>query len=317
VEKLAASEELRRSEAAAAAEQYIESSLTGLEEESGRFRYLFSRMRRAADHVLDNVVAELALSKFRPAAFELGFGRRGPLPPVTAENGVTVRLSGFVDRVDCWVHEGKRYLRVVDYKTGKKAFDFTDIENGLGLQMLLYLFTLEKEGKSLFGPEEIVPAGVLYLPARDPVVDGKRSMTDEQVRAAAGQELVRKGLVLADSAVLDAMEHTETGKYPYLPLGGKSDAAVSRDRLERLSELVEDKLHQAAGELAAGNIDADPYWRGEDKNACRWCDYAAACHFEPACGDKLRRQRALSAKEFWSALDKTDGEEEPDGHRPD
>lgn len=317
IEKLAASESLRRREATAAAEQYIAESLKDLDGESGRFRYLFGRMRRAADHVLDNVVAELASSQFRPAAFELGFGRGRDLPAVTAENGVSVRLSGFVDRVDCWEHDGKRYLRVVDYKTGKKSFDFTDIENGLGLQMLLYLFALKKDGQKLFGPEEIVPAGVLYLPARDPVVDGNRSMTDEEIRAAAAKELVRRGLVLDDPEVLSAMEHTDTGKYRYLPLGGKSDAAVSRDRLERLSELVEDKLHQAAGELAAGNIDADPYWRGEDKNACRWCDYAAACHFEPACGDKLRRQRALSAKEFWSALDKTDGEEEPDGHRPD
>jgi ATP-dependent helicase/nuclease subunit B len=179
--------------------------------------------------------------------------------------------------------------------------------------MLLYLFALEKDGQTVFGPEEIVPAGVLYLPARDPVVDGKRSMTEDEIRAAAGKELVRRGLILNDPDVLDAMEHTDTGKYRYLPLGGKSDAAVSRAQMDRLSQLVEDKLHQAAGELAVGNIDADPYWRGEDKNPCRWCDYAAACHFESACGDRLRRQRALSAKEFWSSLDADGGKEETDG----
>lgn len=308
LERLAASEELRRAEAARAAEIYIEQSLQGVEE-SGRFRYQFERMRRAADHVLDNAVAELTASDFRPAAFELGFGRKGGLPAVTAENGVTVRLSGLVDRVDCWEHDGKRYLRVVDYKTGKKAFDFTDIQNGLGLQMLLYLFALEKEGKAVFGSEEIVPAGVLYLPARDPVVDGSRSMTAEEIRAAADKELVRKGLLLDDPEVLDAMEHTGDGKCRYLPIGGRSEATVSREQMKRLAELVEDKLHSAAGDLAAGNIDADPYWRGEDHNACRWCDYAAACHFETACGDKLRRQRALSAKEFWADVSADEGKE--------
>lgn len=311
IEKLAESEELRRAEAARAAEIYINESLQGLEEESGRFRYLFGRMRRAADHVVDNTIAELAASKFRPAAFELAFGRKGGLPAVTAENGVTVRLSGLVDRVDCWVHEGKRYLRVVDYKTGKKAFDFTDIQNGLGLQMLLYLFALEKEGKAVFGPEEIVPAGVLYLPARDPVVNGKRAMTPEQVRQETDKELLRKGLVLDDPEVLAAMEDTAGGKNRYLPLGPRSDAAVSREQMTRLARLVEEKLHAAAGELAAGNIDADPYWRGEDRNACLWCDYAAACHFESTCGDKIRRQRALSGKEFWAGV--TESDEKEDG----
>lgn len=312
IKKLAESEQLRRAEAARAAEIYIEEALEGVEE-SGRFRYQFGRMRRAADHVLDNAVAELAVSEFRPAAFELPFGREDGLPAVTAENGVTVSLSGLVDRVDCWEHDGRRYLRVVDYKTGKKAFDFTDIQNGLGLQMLLYLFTLEKEGKAVFGPEEIVPAGVLYLPARDPIVDGNRSMTAEEVRAAADKELVRKGLLLNDAEMLEAMERTGDGKCRYLPIGGRSESTVTREQMERLAELVQDKLYHVAGDLAAGNIDADPYWRGEERNACRWCDYAAACHFETACGDKLRRQRALSAKEFWAQLDAEGKEDDENG----
>ena len=310
--RLAEDEGLRRSEADRAAGQYIEESLRGLDEEGGRFRYLFGRMRRAADQVLDNAVAELAASDFRPAAFELAFGRHGDLPEVTADNGVTVRLSGKVDRVDSWLHDGKRYLRVVDYKTGKKAFDYTDLQNGLGLQMLLYLCALEREGQRFFGPEEIVPAGVLYLPARSPVINGPRSMTEGEIRAAADKELVRRGLVLDEPEVVAAMEHTQTGKHRFLPLDGRTDAPVSREQLERLERLAEERLAEAAGELAAGNIDADPYWRGEDHNACRWCDYAAACHFEPACGDRRRRQRALSAKEFWARMDETG--EEGDGH---
>ena len=35
---------------------------------------------------------------------------------------------------------------VVDYKTGRGSFDLTEVWHGLGLQMLLYLFTLEEEG---------------------------------------------------------------------------------------------------------------------------------------------------------------------------
>jgi len=70
---------------------------------------------------------------------------------VEVENGVRLRLSGFVDRVDEWLHNGKRYLRVVDYKSGKKSFDLSDVRHGLNIQMLLYLFALEREGPALFG----------------------------------------------------------------------------------------------------------------------------------------------------------------------
>ena len=52
--------------------------------------------------------------------------------------------------MDGWLHDGRLYLRVVDYKTGKKSFDLSDLRYGLGIQMLLYLFTLEQEGARLF-----------------------------------------------------------------------------------------------------------------------------------------------------------------------
>ena len=49
-------------------------------------------------------------------------------------DGVTISVSGFVDRVDGWVDDGRLYLRVVDYKTGRKSFDLTEVWNGLGLR---------------------------------------------------------------------------------------------------------------------------------------------------------------------------------------
>ena len=43
-----------------------------------------------------------------------------------------LRIGGKVDRVDGWVKDGKLYLRVVDYKSGKKAFDLSAVKMGLG-----------------------------------------------------------------------------------------------------------------------------------------------------------------------------------------
>ena len=132
----------------AAVDRYTAEELGGLEHQSQRFRYLFRRLLRSVQAVVDNVAQELCASRFRPISFELGFGSRGELPPVelTAE-GVTISVSGFVDRVDGWVENGRLHLRVVDYKTGRKSFDLTEVWNGLGLQMLLYLFALEERGE--------------------------------------------------------------------------------------------------------------------------------------------------------------------------
>ena len=299
----------------AAADRYEREVLTGLEDEPARFRYLFQRMKQAALAVVESVAAELSVSDFTPAAFELGFGRGGkPLPPVEVEQGVRLQVSGFVDRVDEWVHNGKRYLRVVDYKTGKKSFDFADVEDGRGLQMLLYLFALTRDGRRVFGPGEIVPAGVLYVPARTPLVNGERGMSDKDIQKMRDKLLRRQGLILDEPEVLAAMEHT-AGNYRFLPISTgqhSGDYLVSPEQMDALDEYITYALRRAAGEMAAGNIDADPYWHNADKNPCRWCDYRAACHFEEGCGDVRRFRRGVKAAEFWQWM--KEREEDEHGH---
>jgi ATP-dependent helicase/nuclease subunit B len=300
-----------REQVSAVVKRYVEEQLGGLAGETARFRYLFRRLEKTVYAVVKNVCEELENSEFQPVAFELGFGKKGELPPVELTvDGVTLSVSGVVDRVDAWEKDGRLYLRVVDYKTGRKSFDLTDVWNGLGLQMLLYLFTLTEDGKTLFGDRELVPAGVLYLPARDLPVGGSRTMTEEERQKKVDEQLRRKGLVLDDEAVLSAMERGEEG-FRFLPLKMKKsgeiggEALVSAERLGKLERHTRQILRDIAAELAAGNIAADPFWQGPQHNACQWCEYAAACQFREGRGDDRRRWLPkVGAEAFWEGLEK-------------
>lgn len=297
-------------------DQYAREEIDGYREKSSRFRYLFSRLRTAACAIVEDMAGELAQSDFSPVAFELGFGGRdGQLPAVTVTEGdETLSVSGKVDRVDGWLHDGKLYLRVVDYKTGKKAFDLSDLRYGLGIQMLLYLFTLEKEGRSYFG-YPIVPAGVLYHPAREVILKKDRGIQPEKLQAALQEELRRSGMVLADPEVLRAMEHSALEAPHYLPIrvkkdGSISDGIASAEQLGKLGRYVEDLLHQIAREIGSGNIDADPVARGPQERACDRCDFAAACAFqEGRGGDRVRYIRTVKPEEFWQFVDAENGKE--------
>lgn len=296
--------------------EYADTRIDRYSEKSARFRYLFERLQRTACAIVNNVADEMRRSDFKLMEFELSFGgREADLPAVSVEReDISLRLVGKVDRVDGWVKDGKLYLRVVDYKTGRKSFSLSDVQYGLGIQMLLYLFALEREGEKHFGMP-VVPSGVLYLPARDVIVSEKRDASPAKIESDIQKELRRSGLVLEDAQVLRAMEHDALEKPVYLPITLKKDGTITdgvatAHELGRLGRYTEHLLEQIAGELARGNVDADPAYRTPQDGACRWCAYASACYFRPGNGtDRRRILKKASPAEVWQNIDEQLGKE--------
>ena len=262
---------------------YIRDEIPGYEEKSARFRYLFGRLRTTAEDIVDRMAEELAESDFKPVAFELGFGGRdGTLPAITIQEGdATLSVSGKVDRVDGWLHDGKLYLRVVDYKTGRKSFDLSDVRYGLGIQMLLYLFTLRSNAAQVY--KNPVAAGVLYL-AGDPVLK-----TGSRAEAAAAPVYKVDGLVLNDELVVRGMDRDATGMFVPFAFGkdGAPRASAKLASLEKLGN-IEKHLDALVVEMArglyAGEIDAVPL-RTAAHCPCDVCDYRPVCLHEDGRGE--------------------------------
>lgn len=296
-------------------DQYAEQELHNFQNRTPRFRYLFNRLRTNAYAIIDQVAEELRHSDFVPMAFELGFGGKdGTLPAVTISRpDGELRVGGKVDRVDGWIKDDKLYLRVVDYKSGKKKFDLANVRMGLDIQMLLYLFALQKEGAEFFG-KEIEPAGVLYLPARDEILPAERGISPEALQKEREKTLKRSGLLLEDPAVLQAMEHEALTEPHYLPLrvgkdGNLSGSLASAARLGKLGTYMDKLLCQISDELRSGNIDADPCCHSEEDSQCRFCDWVSACQFRDGRDrDRLRYILPVKPEEFWKELEEGGGD---------
>ena len=284
-------------------QRYIHDELNDFQEKSARFIYLFRRLCRQVRQVVTDMAHELRAGDFVPLDFELNFADPEQIAPITLSDGeVTLNMSGVADRVDGWLHDGKLYLRVVDYKTGRKAFSLSDVWYGMGLQMLLYLFALERSGPERYG-HEIVPAGVLYVPARDVLIPADRRLSPEEAAKERAGAVRRSGLLLDDSAVLHAMEHSDTPQYLPLSARHKADALASAEQLGLLARHIETTLLDLAHELRDGSITADPYFRSGQDTACTHCDYLSVCHFTPGVeGDCHRVLTKLPADKIWSSL---------------
>ncbi len=290
-------------------DKYIREELDDFAQKSARFEYLFRRLRQTVYQVTEDMWQELKSSKFQPLDLELDLTAEGVLEP-GEEDGI--RLTGRADRVDGWVKDGVLYIRVTDYKTGVKKFSLSDVCQGMDLQMLLYLFTLQKRGKSHFKADEIRPAGVLYFPARFSAVRTDGNVSDEELAALRRTSARRSGLILGDEAVIEAMEPGEEKRF--LPIKftkagdyTKDSAAhlASLEQFGALSRYIGGTLRAMAAELRAGSVAADPWFKNARDNACARCDYGKACMFDEG-RDAWRLRTRLAPAEAWERIEEED-----------
>nr|WP_302649535.1 PD-(D/E)XK nuclease family protein [uncultured Agathobaculum sp.] len=317
----AADEAAVRRACRAAVRQYVQEELGGLETKTARFRYLFGRLTRTVEQILDNVIEELRVSDFAPIDYEVDFSRGGDLPPVECTEGdLTVALSGKVDRVDGYIKNGRLYLRVMDYKSGKKSFSLSDIWYGLNMQLIIYLYALQQEGLDRYRQRleaelnEIVPAGVLYVPVRDELPDAPRDIDEDALRALRDKALRRSGLLSDDMELLEAMEHGLEGDGRFIPVSIKvkkgedepslaaKSAVADLAKFGRLARYTHEKLLEMGRELRAGSVTADPCKKDKNSSYCDWCEFRAACRFDETAGDKARWLKHLSDEDFWQQV---------------
>lgn len=284
-------------------ESYAKEHFSQLDSE--RLQYLFKRNTEELDMVVRELWLELKDALFAPKDFEVNFGGQDGLPPIPIENrSMNAVLRGFIDRVDTWEENGNTYYRVVDYKTGRKDFDYCDVFNGVGLQMLLYMFALKYTGEDLLGQRPIA-SGVQYFPARAPYLPSDGRLTEEAAEKARQKEWKRKGLLLHDEAVLQAMEPGE--KPLRLCYSMKKDGSISgdladREQMKLLEAYIFRYLARMVEDIASGNVNPNPYTRGTSHDACGYCPYGSICHKENVEG--RRNYKAMDAQRFWEEIGK-------------
>ncbi len=259
---------------------YLTNEMGNSNDFTSRFKYQFMRLSKMLNSVVCRLADEFSQSEFEAKAFELSIDKDGEVKPavIDLEEG-TVSIRGDVDRVDILEENGKKYIRVVDYKSGNKKFKLSDILYGLNLQMFVYLFTICNDKNSEYYG---VPAGVLYMHAARSVFNLERDSKESDLTKKENDEFKMKGLVLYDNDhdILRSMEKDLQGKYVPVKITKKGDVSgcfASLEELGRISKKVETLIADMGNLLHDGYINQNPINGKDHDKTCEFCDYASIC----------------------------------------
>jgi ATP-dependent helicase/nuclease subunit B len=277
---------------------------------SSRYGYLARRLKKMLARTMWMIVKHIKMGKFLPVGHELSFGMQGGLPPVELEleSGERIILTGKVDRADVLETDEGTYIRIIDYKSGNKDFDLSDVYYGIDLQLVAYLGALVENLEGFKSP--VLPAGILYFRIQDPVVRKEGEISGEEIEREIMKKFRMRGLLLEEVNVIRGMDTEISGDSLILPVRINKDESISKTssvaslkQFNLLMEHVRGLLREMGREMLRGEIPISPYKKG-DVTPCGFCEYRPVCKFDRIIeGNSYRVLKNMKGKEIWNILD--------------
>ena len=267
---------------------------------SARNEYMIVRIKRMLERTVWALTRQLEAGDFRPFAYERRF------------------FGGKIDRVDLCVEDDRIYVKVLDYKTGLKAFDAGALYYGLQLQLMVYMDAAVRQVEEENPGREVIPAGVFYYRIFDPLVDRQR---DGILEEAVLKELRPDGIVNLKEGALSHLERKTKGESLAVPVKfnrdgslSKSSRAVSDEGFHVMMEFAGEKVKENHRRILEGEISPSPYRQGQE-TACDFCAYSHICGFDarlPGYGyrelGKLTREEAIACMRAYREQKTEEGE---------
>lgn len=247
---------------------------------SDRNVYRIRQMKQVLVRSMLTLQHQLAKGNFEPAFFEKSFTIKGAF-----------ELVGKVDRVDLCKVGDKTYVKVIDYKSGTKSYDESELYYGLSLQLPLYLYAMVRELSEKNKREEVIPAAMLYYGLHNPLIKEEEADSPDSLKEAVYKKMRMDGLTLEEDAVLLRMDgglETESesdvikvkknknGSY------SKTSQIVTRDEMDTCLSYAASKAEMLMKEIMDGDIAVSPVrLEGSQTDSCSYCPYGQICRFDP------------------------------------
>lgn len=218
---------------------------------------------------------------------------------ITLDDGSEITVHGIIDRVDMFnadiSENGKpvAYIRVVDYKSSVHSFDLNAAQNGINIQMLLYLFALQSANED--NPTlSLRPGGVSYVPSKN------CGASEEDI---APYRLLAMNYRESELFIKDEITEKDLENYTKTVLAKlESDGSMTPEELASIKASFEPKLTNVAeakffkdlradvmkkimenlGAIFGGVIDALPLAHHEEGSSkpndpCKYCRFGDIC----------------------------------------
>lgn len=290
-------------------EEYIADYGNSILYSSARNEYVITRLTRMMHRTVWALKRQLEKGDFIPDGYEVSFGGFRDLQTSNVDLGELgkLRLRGRIDRIDICKGGDKIYVKIIDYKTGNKTFDWNELCYGLQLQLAVYMNAAVEMQRHKHPDKEIVPAGLFYYIMKDPIVD--KDKDSQRIENAILKELRPNGIVQNDGEVIRHLDRELSGTSQVAPVSKNKDGTLranpyvlSAKEFELLAEHARGQVVKIGKQILEGDARIEPY-KMDKANGCSFCPYHAICGFdEKLQGYRYRELEKLNREQIFEKM---------------
>ena len=262
----------------------------GVMDAGPRETYQADRIAKVCAQFAWMMVLQVRKGRIEDMFCETEFKRGKTLPPLRIDTPYgAVYVEGKIDRLDVLAGTDAKYAKVIDYKSGNNKFDRTMAENGLMLQLGIYL-------EAALGRGDTRPAGIFYYHIEEPEMaaaadDLAAGGIPEELWTKIQDEYKMRGFFVDSPEVTRAID-SEVGpgeSSQVFNFSLKKDGTptaysggVPSEEFESFRKAFREKLAEICGRLTEGSIEIAPRKLGSSRTACTYCEFKSVCTFDTA-----------------------------------
>ncbi|MEG1331158.1 MAG: PD-(D/E)XK nuclease family protein [Eubacterium sp.] len=265
---------------------------------TGQNQYLGRKINRISKRTMQVLAEHMRKGSFDFKYSEQVFNQVLKLPNFND----SVKIKGVIDRVDIYEKDGDTFVKVIDYKSGNKKLNLTEIYYGLSLQLLIYM----EAGLTILEGDHLIPGGTFYFHVDDPLLKVDR-LEPEVLTKAVNDSFKLNGIYLDDPRFTEAMDQ-ESEAVPTVISMSSKNSKMSREEFDELLDYVKKIIVEMSEKILDGDVAIKPYKKG-DETGCTYCEYNGICQFDLSIGkasyDVLKK--TITKKELFEKIKKEGG----------
>jgi len=203
------------------------------------------------------------------------------------KNGdIKVTFKGFIDKIVYEEKEGKMIVAIIDYKTGFTDINLGFVNEGLSMQLPVYLY-LAKNSNKLYNVSfagfylQKVLSGLINIDKKKNYEDIKRENLLLYGYSNSDHDIIHEfDNTYKDSRFIKSMRLDSKGEF------SRFSKILSDDKINRLIDITDKKIDEAIFKISNASFDIVPKRTEKELIGCKFCNFRDIC-FKENSDEKL------------------------------